>query len=166
MANAIPYFKGRVLLSFRGFSMLLFIFFTSFIYVLLVRGLKDYTLIFYTVGYLLAIGTIIFYYGWQMCYFGISDKHLIIRNSIFFWWRRTILLTDIKSIRIDMITFSRPTRTYGPYYLRVYFDGLKTQKFYAGTLSGRKWALLAEELERKEIRAINTAPYVPFREML
>lgn len=167
MANSIPYFKGRILLSFRGISMLVFIFFTSFIYILLVKDLKDYTIIFYTIGYLLIIGTIIFYYGWQMCYFGISDKQLIIGNSIFFWWRRTILLTDIKSIRIDMtILGSFHNGYYSPYYLRVFFDNFKTQKFYAATLSGKKWASLSEELKKKEIKVINTVPYIQFRDML
>lgn len=65
-----------------------------------------------------------------------------------------------------MTTYGRNSRPYGPYYLRVFFDGFKTQKFYAATLSGKKWALLTSELERNGIRVINTCFYIPFREML
>jgi hypothetical protein len=123
-------------------------------------------IIFYTIGYLVIISIVIFYFGWQMCYFGISEKQLIVRNSIFFWWQQTILWTDIKSIRIDINVIGRPSRYYGPHYLRVFFDDFKTRKFYAGALNGRKWASLSAEIELNGVRIINTVPYVPFRDML
>lgn len=166
MSNSILYFKGRVLFSYRGISMLFFIFMISFVFIPLVRESTGYMIVVYAISYLLIISIIVFYFGWQLCYFGVSSKQLIIRNPIFFWWRRTILFSEIKSIRIDMTTIGRRSRPYGPYYLRVFFDSLKTQKFYAGTLNGRKWALLSEELEKNEIKVTNMVPYVPFRDML
>lgn len=165
MSKPIAYFGGQIVTSAKGILMFSLLALSGFIIFDQVKNVTHPFVIF-LLCYLPVAAILLCYYGLQMYYFGISGKLLIIRNHVFFWHFRSIPLAEIESVRIDTDTLTAWGKEYSPYYLRVFLGSLKTRKFFAATLSGKKWSQLTEALEQRNIRVVNTHPYVPFKEMM
>lgn len=169
MPIPVTYFKRNPLLSFRILPPLIIILVFGILCFDTVRKGAQFSAVYITL-YVIAILGVMLYLGKNMHYFGVSDKALLIRNSIFPWQYREILFSDIKSIRIDMNTFGWNSvwgsRWGEPYYLMIFLKGSGKEMFYGSTLNAKQWALLTIELEKYNVRVINMCPYVPFRDLL
>lgn len=168
MSKAISYFKRPLLLSYRGILSLVIVTGAGVLCSGLARKEPHYAAV-YLIVYIVAALTLVCYQATKLDYFGVSDKALVIRNSLFFWRRREILFPAIKSIRIDADYIRAPGLSLGwgtPYYLKVCFEDQEQERFYAGGLGGKQWSRLTAELVKYQVRVINTCPYVPFRDML
>lgn len=161
----VLFFKGKLLLSRRGLGMCFWIAMASTCTFCFNQiDLCPPSLLIF--GYGLSVARIIFTYARHFNYFSVSEKQLIVYNSIYFWQQTEILLADIKSVRIDMDAYKN-SRRMPPYYLRLFLDQLKTRKFNASTLNRKVWIALATELEQHNIRVVNTyPPEIFFRDML
>lgn len=168
MSQAVSYFKRPLLLSYRGILMLILIAGAGIMCSGLTRKAPHYAAV-YIMVYVIAVLLLLVYQASKLHYFGVSDKALIIRNSLFPWKYKEILLTKVKSIRIDTDIRLGPGPVLGsssPYYLKVFFESLEQERFFGGTLGGKQWSLLTAELGKYQVRVINTCLYVPLRDVL
>jgi hypothetical protein len=79
-----------------------------------------------------------------MYYFSISGNELQISHHFLFWYKKTFLLKEISSIRID--TNPGKGRNTNPYFLRIYETPLVYKTFYGCTLRDKHWRALQKEL--------------------
>lgn len=158
------YFNGKVLLSWRGCYMCT----TLVIVCCLISGitaLSGLPRILSLLCYMAAIPVTVFCFAGQFNYFSITSQHLNIHNSVYFWWRRSIPFSDIKSARIDMDILKR--RNISSYYLHIFFNDLRSKKFFAAPLRRKTWAALTTELEQHNISVIDAhPPEVHFKDLL
>lgn len=140
----VKYYKGIWPLTLRGFSALAF--FVMIIFVLissLNRGSSNslFLLLFTFSGVTL--------FNIYLLYFvGLSDKHLTIRNHIFFWVRKHYRLEDIKIVVFD-------TQGKAPNAIRVITKDFHNRRFYCSSLADKQWLQLKADLEAKGISVRN-----------
>ncbi|RYD52199.1 MAG: hypothetical protein EOP52_08490 [Sphingobacteriales bacterium] len=91
----------------------------------------------------------------QYCYyFGVTDNELIIKNHIRRWYRKSYLIQDIKSIRMETSTNKIDSDS-----IRIFITPASYQLYYAATLTGKRWHLLEQQLEAKGLRVNNFISY-------
>jgi hypothetical protein len=87
----------------------------------------------------------------QYCYyFGVTDHKLIIKNHIKRWYRKSYLIQDIKSIRMENSTNKIDSDS-----IRIFITPASYELYYGATLTGKSWHLLAQQLEAKGLRVNN-----------
>ena len=85
--------------------------------------------------------------GWQLNYFLISNKRLIVKNHFLFWTNREF---DIRNIIV--VNFEHPHKR--SMALRITTKDFKSKMFSAGSLRDRHWIQIKEKLERSGITTI------------
>jgi hypothetical protein len=88
--------------------------------------------------------------SYQMHYFILTDKFLIVKNSIWFWRKDIYSLDNIREIVIES-----PHRLSTS--IRVITIDFKTKLYPAGNLTDKTWKLLRDKLQSKKITLRNEA---------
>lgn len=105
-------------------------------------------------GALLSIGFATFVLcgllSYQMHYFILTDKFLIVKNSIWFWRKDIYPLGNIREV-----VFETPHRLSTS--MRVITKDFKTKLYPAGSLKDKTWKLLEDKFQSKEIEVRNEA---------
>jgi hypothetical protein len=83
------------------------------------------------------------YLSFQVYYFEVSDKHLVIRNHNMFWLKKGYNLGNIQ------IIFEQPYRR--PNAIRVINTNGRGRLFMAGSLTDRQWVALKEQFEKANV---------------
>lgn len=87
-------------------------------------------------------------FSYTMNYFILTDKYLIVRNSIWFWKKEIYRIDGIKEIVIDM-----PFRS--SICLRVINNNYKSKVYQGSSLRNKTWGKLISRLEQKNIAVRN-----------
>ena len=140
-------FKGHHLLSFTGIYFWALAIF--FIYILLIG--KSNSLIFSCTIFLLLFLLLIHITSF-MNYFQISDNHLIIKNHILIWNKKSYNMQNIQEI-----VFERNGNM--PNVLRIITNDFKSKKFSASTLKNKNWFDFKLKLEEYNIKVRNESIY-------
>lgn len=99
----------------------------------------------------MAIGLMLFmfwFFSYGLHYFQVTDEHLIIRNHVAFWYKKTYKLDDIQQIR-----FGSESRM--PTTLILYTKDYKKRFFHADTLWKKHWKSLRDDLRSKKVKTGN-----------
>lgn len=86
--------------------------------------------------------------SWQMHYFKLSDRFLVVKNNNLFWKKDVYPLSDIREVVFE-------TRAKMPICLRVITNEYKDKLYPANTLYMRTWLALKAQLESKNIKVRN-----------
>ena len=141
-------YNGNHFLTFNG---LLFYGFLIFIgYMILQKPMVFLTnygaLLSISFATLVLCGTL----SYQLHYFILTDKFLIVKNSIWFWRKDIYSLDNIREV-----VFETPHRLSTS--MRVITKDFKTKLYPAGSLKDKTWKLLREKLKSREIKVRNEA---------
>jgi hypothetical protein len=136
MENII-YFKGNPFINLRALMLLpitvLFLF-------ILVQSIWIPGLLILV----LFLGLLLYGIITQLCYFGISKKHFVIRNHYLRWQAKIYQIDNIKEITFE-------TQGNLPNILRLTTKMYKSNKFPASSLTDKNWLDLKMELERNNV---------------
>ncbi len=139
-SEEFKFFKGDATTSFRGIASYFSIIFGLFIICLIC----PYNLVLSLI-YLLVFLFLFSFMSWQMCYFGVSEKHLIIKNQNFTWYKKIYNIENISGILIYS-----PSKRADSLFITTK-DNI-TYVYPAGTLRKNDWALLISALHDNGIK--------------
>ena len=88
--------------------------------------------------------------SYQMHYFIIGQKYLIIKNTIWLWRKDIYQLTDIKEVVIE--TPHRLSTS-----LRVITNDYRDKLYPAGSLSDKTWREMMKQLQNSKVKVRNEA---------
>lgn len=134
-------YKGYFIYSFRGILLLSI---TGSVFVGYIK--KPITNQLDLTPFFLLFLSILF--QWQFNYFEVSNNHFRIRNHLNLWKKDTYKIEDIKEV-----TFQSQVRA--PNIIKIIFKDHTTKKYFAATLSNRKWKELQQALKNSNIKVIN-----------
>jgi hypothetical protein len=141
------FYKGYQLLSLFGIGF-------WFIHIFTALSVREYVLgDFRNVWFIdaMAIGLMLFMFWFffsGLHYFQVTDEHLIIRNHVAFWYKRTYKLDDIQQIRFG-------SESKMPTALILYTKDYKKRYFHADTLWKKHWKSLRDDLRSKKVKTGN-----------
>lgn len=141
-------YNGNYLLTFNG------LFFWGFLIFIGYMVSKKPTIFMTNYGAVLSISFATFVLcgslSYQMHYFIVTDKFLIVRNSIWFWRKDIYSLDNIREVVIE--TPHRLSTS-----MRVITRDYKTKLYPSGNLKDKTWQLLREKLKSGQIKVRNEA---------
>lgn len=140
----MKYYKGIWPLTFWGISGLSFFVMTMLALLIIVnRGISGTSI------FLLSVMSVLTLFNIYLLYFvGLSDKHLTIRNHLFFWVRKHYRLEDIKIVVFD-------TQSKASHAIRVITKDFHNRRFYCSSLADKQWLQLKADLEAKGVSVRN-----------
>jgi|JI10StandDraft_1071094.scaffolds.fasta_scaffold340492_1 hypothetical protein len=142
----IKYYKRPIFFSFSGVIVVfLGLFFLFSIYI-------NFPLLIIMVAITLLLK--IFLSSHKMFYFGISDQHLVVKNSYFFWRKKFFLFEEIDSV---FFTGKKVGPAHYCYALGIVLskeDG-KEQVYLGATLGRKQWKDLFDILKSRGIKMRN-----------
>jgi hypothetical protein len=104
----------------------------------------------------MAIGVMLgmyWFFSYGLNYFQVTDEHLIIRNHVAFWYKKTYKLDDINKIHFG-------SESKMPTALILYTKDYKKRFFHADTLWKRHWKSLRDDLRSKKVKTGNLGAIV------
>lgn len=141
-------YNGNHLLTFNGLFFYGFLIFIG--YMVLQKPMVFLTnygaLLSISFATLVLCGTL----SYQMHYFILTDKFLIVKNSIWFWRKDIYSLDNIREV-----VFETPHRLSTS--IRVITKDFKTKLYPAGSLKDKTWQLIREKLKSSQIKVRNEA---------
>jgi hypothetical protein len=87
-------------------------------------------------------------FSYQMNYFIVTDKLIIVKNTIWFWINKVYLIEDIKEIVIEQPHKSSIS-------LRIITNDFSSKIYKAGSLRDKTWTKLKENLIQKKLNIRN-----------
>lgn len=99
--------------------------------------------------FLITVGTVMCsIYSFKMHYFIITEKYIIVKNSIWFWFTKIYEIENIKELVIE--TPHKQSTS-----LRIITNDFQSKMYQAGSLRAKTWTELKEYLLTKEIKVRN-----------
>ncbi len=139
-------FNGNHILSING------LFFYGFIVFVLFMFFKNPTKMitnYKAILFLISVGTVMCgIFSFRMYYFIVTEKYIIVKNSIWFWFNKIYEIENIKELVIE--TPHKQSTS-----LRIITNDFQSKMYQAGSLRNSTWTKLKEYLLKKEIRVRN-----------
>lgn len=145
--NEMKKYSGNHFLSFNGLMIYGWI---GFLFFLTFKTGIDFNLGF---GLVLFLASLLFFYGffgYQLHYFYLDKKHLVIKNHVWPWRKFVYSLADIKEV-----VFEIPYRK--SISLRVITKDYQSNLYPSGSLRQKTWKALKNDLRIKKIKVRNEA---------
>ena len=95
--------------------------------------------------YLGMVGFFYFFFGYQLHYFKLSDKFLIVTNHVWVWRQKRFRINNIREI-----VFEQPDRL--PVSMRIITNDFKSRLYPASSLRNKIWQDLHKQIKEKKIK--------------